>query len=323
MTEHPEVAVRLAQLERRLEDTQTLLARVYDRQSGEAALVAAARAETDYDAAWSDPEPLVSVRIATFRGAALLAERTLPSLQAQTHARWEALVVGDDTDDDTAERVAALGDARIRFENLPLRGPYPEDPGRRWYVAGTGPANRALEATTGRWVAALDHDDEWEPDHLERLLDHARETRAEVVYGRIRSRPASGAPDGEMGAWPPRRGSFGFLGAIVHAGLRTLRFDPNCAWAGEPGDWNLARRLWDAGARFAFLDRVVATHHSDPKPGALTGADAVVAELRAWTRELEEARDYWRGQAEGLQRQLDEAQARLATDEAARPRWKR
>jgi hypothetical protein len=306
MSADKEVAIRLEQLERRLEDVQGLVTRVYERQSGGVALLASAREHRDYASAWDDPEPLVSVRVATYRGANLLVERTLPSLLAQTHERWEALVVGDHTDDDTEERIATLGDSRITFENLPFRGPYPTDPGRRWYVAGTAPANRALELAGGQWIAALDHDDAWQSDHLERLLAHARETRAEVVYGRLRIRHDGDEPDGEMGAWPPVRGEFGWLGALMHAGLRVFRFDPQCQLSGEPGDWNLARRLWDIGARFSFLDEAVAIHHANPKPGALTGADAVVAELRAWTHELEEARDYWHAQAVGLQQRLDE-----------------
>ena len=34
--------------------------------------------------------------------------------------------------------------------------------------------------------------------------------------------------------------------------------------AGEPGDWNLARRMWQAGVRFAFLDRIVTTYYWVP-----------------------------------------------------------
>lgn len=37
----------------------------------------------------------------------------------------------------------------------------------------------------------------------------------------------------------------------------------NAHLAGEPGDWNLARRRLEADARFDFVDRVVCTYFSD------------------------------------------------------------
>jgi hypothetical protein len=33
---------------------------------------------------------------------------------------------------------------------------------------------------------------------------------------------------------------------------------------GEAADWNLARRMLDAGVRFEFLDRAVTTYHVAP-----------------------------------------------------------
>jgi hypothetical protein len=48
---------------------------------------------------------------------------------------------------------------------------------------------------------------------------------------------------------------------MFHGGLRFLRYDRTCALASEPNDWNLARRAWDAGVRFQFLDRETSTLH--------------------------------------------------------------
>lgn len=46
------------------------------------------------------------------------------------------------------------------------------------------PANRtrALAMATTEWVAFLDDDDEFEPQHLQRCLQHAADTGADVVY---------------------------------------------------------------------------------------------------------------------------------------------
>ena len=145
-----EVLQRLADIERRLRDTQAMAARAYEAALAWPRVLEEIRAAPDYDAAYSEPTPLVSVRIATYNQSQLLCERALASLRRQTYPHWEALVVGDACDDDTEERVAAIGDGRIRFWNLPFRGPYPEDSEARWFVAG---GRRRTRASARRGVA--------------------------------------------------------------------------------------------------------------------------------------------------------------------------
>ncbi len=94
--------------------------------------------------------PKVSCCVATYNRSQLLVERCIASIQRQTYSNWELIVVGDHCTDDTADVIAKLGDARIRFENLPVRGPYPEDPRKRWMVAGTFAMNKALSLASWR-----------------------------------------------------------------------------------------------------------------------------------------------------------------------------
>lgn len=250
----------------RLVDTQALVARVYDAGEDGPGKLRAMRTAGDYERAWEDPDPRVSIRIATYNRGQILCERALASVLRQTHTNWECIVVGDALTDDTPERIAALGDPRIRFVNLPYRGPYPEADKRRWFVAGIPPANRALEEATGLWIAPLDDDDEWDDDHIEVLLGEARRTHAELVYGRVRVLEVSTGKilSHEVGVWPPVFGQFTLQAAIQHAGLTAFPFDLNTVHAGEPGDWNLGRRLWEAGTRFAYLDRAVTTYFWTP-----------------------------------------------------------
>jgi len=76
------------------------------------------------------------------------------------------------------------------------RPTYPADPERRWMVAGTHAANRGIELALGSWIAPLDDDDEFTPDHVEVLLSVALEYRLEFVYG-LSEMELSAAP----GAW--------------------------------------------------------------------------------------------------------------------------
>ena len=102
------LAAAQAELRTRLRRTQALTARVYEAQQRWPALLEAARAEPSYARAYEEPEPLVSVADLDVPLARHVVRRALASVLAQTHTRWEAIVVGDHCTDDTAERVAAL-----------------------------------------------------------------------------------------------------------------------------------------------------------------------------------------------------------------------
>src|SRR5262249_56519654 len=89
-----------------------------------------------------------------------------------------------------------------------------------------------------------------------------RRTRAEVAYGRLRLLDGNdGLVLGLIGEWPPRLGEFAWQASLYHRGLTRFRYDERARFAGEPGDWNLGRRLWEAGVRFAFLDCCVGDYY--------------------------------------------------------------
>lgn len=94
-------------------------------------------------------------------------------------------MVGDAAPQETADVVAHFDDPRLRYENLAIQGPYPEDNQGRWFVAGTAPMNRAVHLANGSWVAFLNDDDALRPEHVSTLLEHARERRSEVAYSKM------------------------------------------------------------------------------------------------------------------------------------------
>jgi hypothetical protein len=251
-----------AEVRTRLRRTQALSARTYEALAGWPAQLEQARVSAAYARAYEDPEPLISIPIPTYRSPETLCERALPSVLSQTYNNWEAVVVGDHCTDETEARVLALGDPRIRFHNLPVRENDPDDPWERWAVKGSIPRATGVMMATGSWIAPLSHDDAWDSHHLRTLLKAARAERAEVAYSRMR-RAIEGEPetarDGSCGAWPPRLGEFNWQATLFNGALRFLRYDRNCALASEPNDWNLARRAWEAGIRFHFVDRETAT----------------------------------------------------------------
>jgi glycosyltransferase involved in cell wall biosynthesis len=217
----------------------------------------AARATDEYKRALTDPEPLVTIRIPTYVRAGLLVERALPSIMRQTYQNFEVIVVGDGCTNDTAERIEAFGDPRVRFVNLPYRYPYPDDAEHRWMVAGAPGVNFGTELAQGTWLAMLGDDDELEPHHLECLLETARSTRSEMVYGNILQRQPPPLDDVILARYPPELGRFQFQAAIFMSALRRFEFSTKSWLLDEPSDWNLCRRMLEAGVRIGYIDRVV------------------------------------------------------------------
>jgi hypothetical protein len=158
---------------------------------------------------------------------------------------------------ETEVAIATLGDERVRYENLTVRGPYPDDDEHRWMVAGTGPLNRAMELARGDWLIIHNDDDALRPGHASTLLAAAREAHAEVAYGRY----AAHWPDGSVqvfGLFPPQWGQFGWQGAVQHRDVaRLFPYALAAALFDEPGDWHRARRMLRAGVSFVMRDEIV------------------------------------------------------------------
>jgi O-antigen biosynthesis protein len=226
------------------------------------------RETADYDSAWTAPAPLVTVTVATRSRPKLLAERSLPSILAQTHGDLEVIVVGDDADDATAAAVSSLGDRRVLFRNLTQRLEFTDDENSRWLVAATLARNEAMRLATGSWVVCFDDDDAMVPDCVERLLARAREGRFEAVYGRAAVH-MTGRPDGVIGAFPPQLGDFTWASGMYHAGLRFFARELIAADLGLPGDWYVAQRMLRAGVRFGWVGEILAdyypSHWNDPE----------------------------------------------------------
>jgi len=103
--------------------------------------------------------PRVSIVTSTYNRSNVL-RFTIESVLASTVADWEMIIVGDACTDDTAHVVASFGDSRISFVNLPVNS------GEQ-----ATPNNEGVRRARGEYVAFLNHDDLWTPDHLATCLD--------------------------------------------------------------------------------------------------------------------------------------------------------
>lgn len=104
--------------------------------------------------------PLVSVIIPSFNSAQFIAE-AIQSVQLQSYANWEIIVVDDASQDATFTIVSKLikADTRIKLYQLAVN-------------SGTGVArNLGVEKAKGKYFAFLDADDLWKPEKLEKQLE--------------------------------------------------------------------------------------------------------------------------------------------------------
>ena len=208
----------------------------------------------------NNENPLISVRIATYNRSRLLTERVIPSVLRQTYQNFEIIIVGDHCTDDTEKLLERFNDERIKFFNLPERGKYPMNPYDRWLVAGTVPANKAIELSSGEWIAPLDDDDEFSENHLEILLNYALKNNYEMVYGVVEMEREPGKWV-NLGSYPLKRGKISHISALYHSKLNFFKYDINAWKYIEPDDWYMWKRMKEAGVKIGFIDQVVGKHY--------------------------------------------------------------
>lgn len=127
------------------------------------------------------PVPEVTVVIPLFDKGPWIA-RAISSVLRQSVGDFVVIVVDDGSRDDGPERVAAFADARIRRI-------------RRIHAGASAARNTGIRSAQSSFVAFLDADDEWEPDHLESLLRlHKRYPDAGICTTACRFIRQDGAP---------------------------------------------------------------------------------------------------------------------------------
>jgi hypothetical protein len=218
---------------------------------------------------WLDPEPLVTVPIATGEAHERLVARAIPSILEGTYRKVEVLVCSEGPD--PAARAAvepvAARDQRVRYLELPERPRQPSHPLSSWEARGLRAANHALACARGRFVAPLGHDEEFTATHIGDLVGRAREERADLVHAQALSEQPTGPPQ-LIGRRRLSRGQVCHGTVLYSDRLAHMRYDADCWLLEESGHWNMWRRMQQLGAGVAYLDRVVLLRSAARSPAA-------------------------------------------------------
>lgn len=114
-------------------------------------------------------ENLISIIMPSYNASAFI-EKSIDSVQKQTYAKWELIIVDDCSSDNTVELVHNIKDERIRFfENEKNSG-------------AAVSRNKALREAKGKWIAFLDSDDIWESTKLEEQLSFMKKNGYAFTY---------------------------------------------------------------------------------------------------------------------------------------------
>ncbi len=219
--------------------------------------------------------PQVTIALATYGRPDALA-CAVRSVLLQTFGDWRLLVLGDACGQDTADAMESfLRDPRVRYVNLPFR-----------CGEQALPNSAVMAVASSEYIAFLNHDDLWLPDHLETALGALRESQDDFFLGRSAwtwgARAEQPALADFVGVSPfPCK-----LPEVFQAGVHYI--EPVSAWvihrslASRVGPWHRAAglyrtpiqdwvlRAWRAGARLVGAENVTSlkfeTHWSRAAP---------------------------------------------------------
>jgi GT2 family glycosyltransferase len=214
---------------------------------------------------------LVSILTPVYNGREFI-ETTLEDVSRQLYRDWELIVIEDGSANDIEETIE-----RFTARHIGRRIVYH----RKLRNAGVSTArNDAIALSRGEFVAFLDADDRWSPDHLQRKVRLLCESGCDLAYSRVEMFDSQsgqtlctwGPSDDELRYFPESMFGRPYLqpsGVVVRASLLADvgKFDESLAYAEDYDYWFRAINL---GKRFYFDPKVTSRYRKNHASAATT-----------------------------------------------------
>jgi glycosyltransferase involved in cell wall biosynthesis len=203
---------------------------------------------------------------------------------AQSDQDFEIVVVDDGSEDDPKSVIDALADPRIRYRRQANKG-------------GGAARNTGIDLARGQFIAFLDSDDQFLPNHLKTMRALLAGMKDTVGYARmmvdrgegrvILKPPRAITPDEHMATYLLcDRGFVPTITVVAPAHwARTVRYHEALP---SSEDTDFAIRLFLAGCRFVMTEETGAVWNDVPDPRRIS-AGRKGAELKAWIETLRPA----------------------------------
>ena len=218
----------------------------------------------------------VSVVISTYNRPERL-QNALQSVLAQTFTDYEVIVVADGLKDPASKVVGDLNDKRIKYFEIEHFG------------TDTKPKNQGILESQGEYLALLDDDNTWRPDHLQALVNELdKNPEVDLVYG-------DRWVIFEDKSQPDRRGiaedfRFGVLGShnYIDTSDVLVRREALFAVGGfderyrKHVDWNLWWRMEKYGFYFKRVPLIITDYYIHKDMKSLRKEDTRGQNLPAW-----------------------------------------
>ncbi len=211
---------------------------------------------------------MISIVTSTYNRAERL-KRAIESVLAQTYPDWEMLIVDDGSTDNTEEVVRSFRDERLVYIKRDSN-----------WGNDTRPKNDGVRASKGEYIALLDDDNEFRPDHLAVLLEAIEsDLEVEVVYGDRLIIDETGKLSGTMGATRDFDPRLLMEQNYIDTSDVLMRRQAIFAVGGFDEryrnyvDWNLWVRMAGAGHRFKRVPVIITNYHLHPAMKSRTVPD--------------------------------------------------
>lgn len=113
---------------------------------------------------------MISIIVSTYRRPTYL-KKAIQSVLNQTYTDWELIVVSDGEDKEAREITESLKDKRIRYFEIVHFGNH------------SRVKNKGIMESKGEYIAFLDDDNQYRPDHLNILIKNMEKENVAMVYG--------------------------------------------------------------------------------------------------------------------------------------------